>query len=141
MFRKTNHLPLLTLAFCLLGLCATVSAQQEPTTPNEPTDPVTWFNLGITEKQAGNHSRALVAFQRASELKPDWAEAHLQLGLTYENLGDHEKYLASIKEANRLKPDDLTILNALGHALRENQKFGDAVSPLKRVAAARPDDV
>jgi tetratricopeptide (TPR) repeat protein len=52
-----------------------------------------------------------VAFQRATELKPDWAEAHLQLGLTHENLGDHEKSLASIKEANRLKPDDLTILN------------------------------
>lgn len=137
-----NHLPLL-LAACLLCLCATAAAQQPQPSPVQivPAEAVALFENGYNEKERGNHKAAMEAFKRATELKPDWAEAQLELALVYENLGEHKKALAAIKEANRLKPNDLNILLELGHVLRSNQKFGDAVAVLKRVAAARPNEV
>jgi Flp pilus assembly protein TadD len=81
----------------------------------------------------GNHKEAVAALKRATQLRPDWAEAYRALGNAYESLSDNEHFLEALKEANRLKPADLKILEDLGIALRENRKFVEAIEPLKKV--------
>jgi cytochrome c-type biogenesis protein CcmH/NrfG len=48
---------------------------------------------------------ALSAFERATRLKPDMAEAWYRLGATLSGLGRHEAAMEALREAVRIHPD------------------------------------
>lgn len=67
--------------------------------------------LGVIEYDVGNerrrqqrHVQARVAYARAAELCPDFAEAHASLGSMQHLLGDDAAALASYRAAQRLNP-------------------------------------
>lgn len=47
----------------------------------DPTNAIGYNELGIVERKAGHFQRAGEAYQRALELRPDYAPAHLNLGI------------------------------------------------------------
>ena len=60
-------------------------------------------NLGAALAISGEYDRALVAFQRAVTLEPDFAQAHMGMARVYEQLGRAEKAAAAMAEFRRLR--------------------------------------
>lgn len=89
-------------------------------------------NRGYALGKSKRWSEAIVAFKRAIELKPDYAEAHSNLGWAYNNLANFQAALEPLKKAIQLKPDlpeghfnigiTYTRLNQKKEALAEFQK-------------------
>ena len=48
-----------------------------------PENPVGFYYIGVTLGRQGESDRALTAYQRALEIKPDYAQAHSSEGLLY----------------------------------------------------------
>lgn len=65
-----------------------------------------YYNSGIAHYQAREYSAAIVAFQRAIEVEPDFTDAYFNLAAVYEYLGDSEKAIQTYAKLLRIKPND-----------------------------------
>lgn len=63
----------------------------------EPTNHVVYFNIGTVLNEIGKFDEAVVAFERAIELKPDYFDALFNFGTMYFN-----RFLAIREEAEKL---------------------------------------
>ena len=64
-----------------------------------------YINRGIALYRRGKYELALDAFEKAIELKPDYADAWYNRGVTLAKLGRHEEALKAYDKAIELKPD------------------------------------
>ena len=84
---------------------------------------ILWKEARRTQDQA-KLDRALRLFQRAVELKPDYAEVYLQLGLLYNARGARQEALAAFERAAGASPDLSAVHYQLSLAYRRS---GDAL--------------
>ena len=61
-----------------------------------------YYNLGIAYYNQGNYTKAIELWEKAIELKPDFAAAYLNLGIAYYNNSDVNTALIYYKKAARL---------------------------------------
>jgi tetratricopeptide (TPR) repeat protein len=74
-----------------------------------PNDATNWYNLGVLQaKNPATTAEAIASFQKAIELKPDFANAYQNL--VYTVIGDDEKAVSEINALRKTKPDDATKL-------------------------------
>ena len=59
--------------------------------------------LGLQRK--GDYDRAIADYDRAIQLKPDYAEAYVNRGWAYNAKGDYDRAIADFDRAIQLKPD------------------------------------
>jgi tetratricopeptide (TPR) repeat protein len=55
------------------------------------------YNAGNAFLDEGNNTEAVLAFQRATKLNPNFEEAWLKLALCYQNMGQEKKALEILK--------------------------------------------
>lgn len=67
--------------------------------------PENYFNRAADLYYKGNFEFSLKAFEKAIQLKPDWAEAWNNKGILLGKLGKHDKALKAAETAIELKPD------------------------------------
>lgn len=67
-----------------------------------PHAPNVWNNLGVAYLDKGEMEKAMSAFQRALELKPDYASAYFNLSQLFEKLGDQEQVRECLKKVIQL---------------------------------------
>lgn len=70
----------------------------------DPSNPHTWYSLGILHLGAGDPKLAIGDMEHAVKLDPNDADAHYFLGTFYLNLGDYEHAKESFEEALKLNP-------------------------------------
>jgi tetratricopeptide (TPR) repeat protein len=76
-----------------------------------------WFDLGLARQDLRDHSGAAIAYRRAIEIKPDYAEAALNLGVVLQEAGDMDGAMRAYADAYRLRPQTFgTIAMALTSA-------------------------
>ena len=99
------------------------------------------FNRGNLLVDDGQHARALVDFDEALRLNPDFGMAYWGRAGAHAGVGDRVRALADYREARRREPEDPDVLNSLcwffaqaGQELREAHAACDAS------LAARPGD-
>ena len=63
-----------------------------------------WFDLGVARQDLRDHSGAAIAYRKALELKPDYAEAALNLGIALQDGGDVDAAMDAFAQAYRLRP-------------------------------------
>jgi tetratricopeptide (TPR) repeat protein len=61
----------------------------------DPTNPRLWVEVGGIFYQLQNYPQAINAFQRASQLKPNWANAHYNLANAYKENQELERAIAA----------------------------------------------
>jgi serine/threonine-protein kinase len=86
-------------------------------------------------------TKARAAVDKALELQPELAEAHLALGYYY--YWGHRAYDRALEEfaiAEKNLPNDPSILEAVAYIWRRQGNFEDALSNLKRVSEMNPRD-
>jgi tetratricopeptide (TPR) repeat protein len=76
-----------------------------------------WFDLGLARQDLREYDKAVTAYRKAIEIKPDHAEAALNLGVVLQEMGDLDAAMHAYSQAYRLRPQSFgTIAMALTSA-------------------------
>ncbi|MCL2924678.1 MAG: tetratricopeptide repeat-containing serine protease family protein [Trichodesmium sp. MAG_R04] len=79
-----------------------------------------WYLRGnILTKNFQEYKEAIAAYNKAIQLKSDFADAWIGIGEAFYRLGNYEKAREAAQEAVKLKPNDLEVLSFL-NALEEH---------------------
>lgn len=65
------------------------------------------FNRGLSLFNRGRFEESVGAFERATELKPEYGEAYLYIGRSYLSLGRYTEALPPLRAAYRLSPEKM----------------------------------
>jgi tetratricopeptide (TPR) repeat protein len=109
--------------------------------PAEQLVPVT-VALGLAYSQTGEGAKAARTLQQLAATHPDSAEAHAGLGTVYAEAqpANLEGAITEFQAALRLDPTKDEARLALGRALISQQKFSDALGPLREYTEHEPRD-
>ncbi len=90
--------------------------------------------------KTGNHADALLAYQRAIALKPNFSEAYQNCGLVYHDIGDFERALGAFDRAIDLNPLDAWAFSNYGSLLKQNERWADAQFCFEKAIALCPTE-
>jgi len=105
----------------------------------KPNSAFALLNLGERMNHAGFFEESLAPLTRAISMDPSDGEAYLLLSDGYKVLGDKDNALRNLEFAYQNLPPDLDFSYQLGHALIDYGRMADAVAPLERANALRPN--
>lgn len=98
-----------------------------------------WFNQGVQLYQAGDLLAAIVSFNKAVEIKPDFAEAWNNRGMALSELGAWEMAIASYDKGTAIKPDFHQAWYNRGTALFNLKRWEEAVASFNNATAIKLD--
>jgi tetratricopeptide (TPR) repeat protein len=93
-----KQLLMLPTALVLLGACSMI--------PGAVSDAQYEFDEGMALFNSGRYGDAILRFQRATELDPNFGRAYLYLGRSYVSLKSWRQALTPLRTAYRLSPEE-----------------------------------
>ena len=99
----------------------------------------TLYSLGTLYMKGGQSDKARAAFERAIELKPDFAEASNGLGALLGQGGNVPGAIARFQAALETTPDYPDALNNLGYALLQSGRDAEAYELYQKALKLQPD--
>ncbi len=103
-----------------------------------PYDAVAHNALGVILKRKGVVRWAKMAFQRAVQADPNFAEARNNFGSTLEASGQDDSALVQMKEAIRLDPEYVDAYNNLGIVYGKRVEYDSAIVAFERAFEIDP---
>jgi tetratricopeptide (TPR) repeat protein/formylglycine-generating enzyme required for sulfatase activity len=110
--------------------------------PSDLTDARAWYDLGNAWRARGVCYQAIVYYNRAIGLDPDYAPAYYNRGLAWLAEDAHDQAIEDFSRAIELKPTYVAAYLKRGQAARYGSDIfwsGDALEDFKRVLELRPD--
>jgi tetratricopeptide (TPR) repeat protein len=98
-----------------------------------------YVNLGNVLLAQGRPAEAGIAYRRAIELQPDYAEAHNNLGNVFRACGDGDAAVAAYRRALESSPARAEIHNNLGIVLADQGRHAEAEDAYRQALALQPD--
>jgi tetratricopeptide (TPR) repeat protein len=98
-----------------------------------------YFILGTGYGQKGKYEKAIEAFNKAIELKPDFAKAYNNQGNVYDNKGEYDKAIEAYNRAIELNPDYANVYNNLGIAYKDKGEYDKAIESYNKSIELSPD--
>ena len=98
-----------------------------------------WNLMGASAAQIGQLDEAILAFQKAVSIKPDYVEAYINLGNAFQEKGNLEEAITSFEEALSIKPDYAEAYYNLGNALNHAGKRYEAIQAYNKALSIKPD--
>ena len=98
------------------------------------------YNLGYVYERLDERAKAITAYKRAIELKPDLANAHSGLGVLYAKTGRIREGIARCKKAIQLAPDDIKLQHSLATVYWQTKLYNDAAEEYNNILRLDPDD-
>lgn len=102
--------------------------------------PEDYLNRGFDLYNKGKYKLALEAFDKAIELKPDYAEAWNNKGWALSALGRNEEALKAYDKAIELKPDFALAWSNKGVRLGKLSRYEEALKAYDKAIELKPDD-
>jgi len=96
-------------------------------------------NLGDALFKKGSVDEAIAHFQKALQIKPDYAEAHNNLGNALLKKGNVDEAIAHCQKALQIKPDFAEAYNNLGNALTQKGSVDEAIAHFQKALQIKPD--
>jgi tetratricopeptide (TPR) repeat protein/peroxiredoxin len=100
---------------------------------------ITFYNLGTLYIKRGQPSQAKAAFERALQLKPDYADASNSLGALLAQDGQVPAAVERFRAALQAKPDFADALNNLGFALFQTGEAAQAYELYQKALTLQPE--
>jgi len=111
-----------------------------PTAARAQAEAVDLFRLGAQQLAAGMIDKAIEAFEKGVQLKPDVKEGWYNLGVAYGRKKLYTKEIASYSKALELDPNYVNALHNLGLAYVDLAQKDKALDVLQKAAKADPKD-
>jgi protein O-mannosyl-transferase len=108
------------------------------TLAKNPTSWLTHNNLGNLLFQAGQVDEAIIHFQRALQISPDYAEAHNNLAGALLQGGHADAAIAQIRRALAIDPNYAEAHNNLGIALSQSGRMDEAIAEYRKALEISP---
>jgi tetratricopeptide (TPR) repeat protein len=100
--------------------------------------PSNYNRIGMTLGRRGRYAEAVEAFERALELKPDFAPAYHNLGLAWQGLGETAKSIAAYRRAVELDPTNVEPYCGLANVLASLGRDDEAFETMRRAVETAP---
>lgn len=120
------------LAHVNLGLCfesrgkwAEAAMEYEA---GDPSDPRTFFNLGLVRRRLGEYERALVAFQKASDMRPKEARFASALADAYLDVGRPDAAVAQYEKAVKNSGEVFDLLIRLANLTAQLERIDESAN-------------
>lgn len=97
------------------------------------------FNQGEVYRSQDLHDEAVASYEKALELKPDYAEAHRGLGDVYGFRKLYDQAITSYKKALDLMPDHAEAHKGLADAYRERKRYAAAIVSYRNALEIKSD--
>jgi tetratricopeptide (TPR) repeat protein len=100
----------------------------------------TFFKQGKEHNAHKRYGAAIEAYTKATELKPDFAEAFNNRGIAYGNKGDYDKAIADYTEAVRLNPNFAEAFCTRGNTYAQKGDYDKAIADYTEAVRLKPND-
>jgi len=97
-------------------------------------------NLGNALFQKGKVDEAIVHYQTALQINPDYAEAHINLGNALLQRGKVDEAIVHYQTALQIHPDDAKAQANLGNALFQKGNADEAIAHFQKALQINPDN-
>lgn len=135
---QKTHTGRTTLAVVLAAVtCLAFSARGMAAVPDEAKKEL---NRGIEFTQAKKPDSAIMAYQAALKIAPDFLDAHINIGALYYEKGDMVQATGHLKKAIALDSTNTAVLKPLGLVYFKTKDYDGAISALKQCVAVTPND-
>jgi len=114
-------------------------SNKSPDRPNDARAAKDNYQLGDVLMQENKLDEALSAYQRAIELRPNYAQAHRRLSLIFDKKGCQAEALAAARRAVECALQNAALHYNLGNLLRKANKLDEALSAYQRAIELRPN--
>ncbi len=101
---------------------------------------IVWHHLGMSHQHLNEHSKAVQAYRKSVDLKPDFIDSWINLGIAYKELGSTELAIQASEKAFKIQPDHPRALNLLGSIQAGNREFELARESFKKALLVDPND-
>ena len=88
----------------------------------------------------GNCDKAIECYQKAIELKHDYAVAYNNMGITHGEKGNYDKAIECCQKAIELKPDDAEAYHNMGITHHKKGNYDKAIECYPKAIELKPDD-
>src|SRR5215211_1950842 len=96
-------------------------------------------SMGKAEEAESEYKKAVTAYKKYLDEKPDDAEAHYALGQTYAGLSQYSEAIREYREATKLKEDDPDMYYDLGVAYTKLAQYDAAAAAFSKSLEIDPD--
>lgn len=96
-------------------------------------------NLGGLLGQKGQLEKAILHFEKAIEIRPNFADAHYNLGVILGSQGRFDKAIPYLENALKINPNDATGHCTLGAVFSKQRKFDKALLHFEKALAINPN--
>jgi tetratricopeptide (TPR) repeat protein len=103
-----------------------------------PTDPITWYRLGLLDDAAGRHSSAIERIGKAIALDPSLPEQSRSLAGVLLKTGRVDQARAALKDALRIDPYDDAAWNIQARLLTQTGELAEAVYSFENAIRLNP---
>jgi tetratricopeptide (TPR) repeat protein len=87
----------------------------------------------------GNVDEAMVHYQKALQVKPDFAEAHYNFGNALLKMGRADEAITHYQKALQIKPDNARARYNFGNALLQKGRVDEAITQYQKALQIKPD--
>lgn len=105
----------------------------EEVVKNDAKNQQAYFYLGKSYQVLNKSDKAIEAYKKTIEIKPDYAEANFELGTVYRSKKDYEAAVPYLEKASKIKLTSVEYLMTLGDNYRDLKRCNYAVVPYGKV--------
>lgn len=97
-----------------------------------------YYNMGLQAYNQGNLGESIKQFQKATQVDPNYFNAHFNLGTLYYQIGRYEQARAAYERAIALNPQDSDTRYNLALTLEKLRQYDLAIASLNRIPPGDP---
>ena len=100
-----------------------------------------YYTLGNIQKKQNKFNEAIISFENAIKMNPNFSEAHNNLGNTKKSLNKKNEAIYHYKQAIKLKNDNIAALINLSRILKEKNNYEELLDIYQKILNLDPKNI
>lgn len=98
----------------------------------------TGLDLNEVYQHLGQYEQAILAYQEALKINPDFYRAWYNLGMSYQSIGEYEQAIEAYRKGLSINPDAALAWNNLGTAYYRLNQYDEAIAAYRKALDKQP---